>query len=68
MLDRQRRSVAAAQKKVLVKNMFDVSKDQLGLLNDSDLRELVARLCEAELGLAGDSVKRREMGRCPNCC
>ena len=33
--------------------MFDVSKDQLGLLNDSDLRELVARLCEAELGLAG---------------
>ena len=33
--------------------MFDISKDQVGLLNDTDLRELVARLCEAELGLAG---------------
>ncbi len=33
--------------------MFDISKDQLRSLNDSDLRELVARLCEAELGLAG---------------
>ena len=33
--------------------MFDISKVHLRLLNDSDLRELVARLCEAELGLAG---------------
>ena len=33
--------------------MLDISKDQLRLLNDSDLRELVARLCETELGLAG---------------
>ena len=32
--------------------MFEITKDQLGQLNDVDLRELVARLCEAELRLA----------------
>lgn len=33
--------------------MFDISKNQLRQLNDADLRELVARLCEAELKNAG---------------
>ena len=30
--------------------MFDIPKDQLLRLNDGDLRELVVRLCQAELG------------------
>ncbi|HEU0223656.1 MAG TPA: hypothetical protein VFR34_15785, partial [Paracoccaceae bacterium] len=29
-------------------NIFDFPADQIGRLNDADLRELVARLCEAE--------------------
>lgn len=33
--------------------MFEISKDQLQLLTGSQLRELVARLCEAELQLKG---------------
>lgn len=33
--------------------MFDISKDQLRNLTAAQLRELVARLCEAELGLKG---------------
>ena len=33
--------------------MFEIAKDQLVRLNDVELRELVARLCEAELGYRG---------------
>lgn len=33
--------------------MFEISRDQLRRLNDVQLRELVARLCEAELSRAG---------------
>ena len=33
--------------------MFDISGEQLLHLSDIDLRELVARLCEAELSRAG---------------
>ncbi|NEU12101.1 hypothetical protein G3T14_08145 [Methylobacterium sp. BTF04] len=36
--------------------MFDVSPDEIALLNDVDLRELVGRLCEAELASRGLST------------
>lgn len=36
--------------------MFDVSADDIALLNDIDLRELVGRLCEAELASMGLSA------------
>ena len=36
--------------------MFDVSPDEVALLNDIDLRELVGRLCEAELASRGLST------------
>lgn len=36
--------------------MFDISPDDISLLNDSDLRELVGRLCEAELESHGRSA------------
>lgn len=36
-------------------NIFDFPADQIGRLNDADLRELVARLCEAERELQGGS-------------
>lgn len=36
--------------------MFDVSADDIALLNDIDLRELVGRLCEAELASRGLST------------
>ena len=36
--------------------MFDITKEQLLHLHDVDLRELVARLCEAELRKAGAPV------------
>lgn len=39
--------------------MFDVTPDEIALLNDTDLRELVGRLCEAELlnrRLSSDAV------------
>lgn len=36
--------------------MFEITKNHLLHLNDVDLRELVARLCEAELQLAGAPV------------
>lgn len=36
--------------------MFDISPDDISLLNDSDLRELVGRLCEAELVSHGRSA------------
>ena len=42
--------------------MFDISKDQLRQLNDVDLRELVARLCEAELSRAGAPVSAVRWG------
>lgn len=32
--------------------MFDVTPDEVAALNDTDLRELVARLCEADLAAA----------------
>ena len=34
-------------------HMFEITKDQLRQLSPSDLRELVARLCEAELTSRG---------------
>ena len=36
-------------------SIFDFPADQIGRLNDADLRELVARLCEAERELQGGS-------------
>ena len=42
--------------------MFDISKDQLLQLSDVDLRELVARLCEAELSRAGAPVSAVRWG------
>lgn len=42
--------------------MFDISKDQLRQLSDVDLRELVARLCEAELSHAGAPVSAVRWG------
>lgn len=42
--------------------MFDISKDELRQLNDVDLRELVARLCEAELSRAGAPVSAVRWG------
>lgn len=38
------------------KEMFEITKDQLRRLGDADLRELIARLCEAELRMAGAPV------------
>lgn len=35
--------------------MFDVTPDEIASLNDTDLRELVGRLCEAELSSLGHS-------------
>ena len=42
--------------------MFDISKDQLLPLSDIDLRELVARLCEAELSRMGAPVSAVRWG------
>lgn len=42
--------------------MFDISKDQLSQLSDVDLRELVARLCEAELRGAGAPISAVRWG------
>ncbi|MCY4378733.1 MAG: hypothetical protein OXC39_02740 [Candidatus Dadabacteria bacterium] len=42
--------------------MFEISKHQLRQLNDADLRELVARLCEAELKNAGAPVSALKWG------
>ena len=42
--------------------MFDIPKDQLLRLSDVDLRELVARLCEAELSRAGAPVSAVRWG------
>lgn len=36
--------------------MFDITPDDIAQLNDSDLRELVGRLCEAELSVQGHST------------
>ena len=42
--------------------MFEISKDQLLKFSDVDLRELVARLCEAELRRAGAPVSALKWG------
>ena len=42
--------------------MFEISKHQLRQLNDADLRELVARLCEAELKNTGAPVSALKWG------
>lgn len=42
--------------------MFDISKDQLLRLSDVELRELVARLCEAELSRKGTPVSAVRWG------
>ena len=42
--------------------MFDISKGQLQQLNDVDLRELVARLCEAELKNVGVPISSIRWG------
>ena len=34
-------------------NMFEITRDDIALLNDEDLRSLVGRLCEAELRRRG---------------
>ncbi|MDR3454767.1 MAG: hypothetical protein P4L96_18540 [Rhodoferax sp.] len=40
----------------LISKMFDVTSDDIAQLNDVDLRELVGRLCEAELASQGLST------------
>lgn len=42
--------------------MFEISKNQLRQLNDVDLREFVARLCEAELRNAGAPISSIKWG------
>ena len=42
--------------------MFEITKDQLRRLNDVELRELVARLCEAELYRSGAPVSAVRWG------
>ena len=42
--------------------MFDISKDQLLRLGDAELRELVVRLCQAELSLKGAPVSAVRWG------
>ena len=42
--------------------MFDITKDHIKLLNDADLRELIGRLCEAELETNGISRKYANWG------
>ena len=42
--------------------MFEITKDQLRQLGDAQLRELVARLCEAELRMAGAPVSAVRWG------
>ncbi len=42
--------------------MFDISKKQLLQFSDVDLRELVARLCEAEIKRAGEPVSALRWG------
>ena len=42
--------------------MFDISKDQLFQFSDTNLRELVARLCEAEIRRAGAPVSALRWG------
>ena len=46
--------------------MFDVQKDELRRLGDGDLRELVARLCRAELALLGAPVSAVKWGGAQN--
>jgi hypothetical protein len=40
-------------KRTIAETMFDVTPDEIAQLNDTDLRELVGRLCEAELARLG---------------
>ena len=42
--------------------MFEITKDQLGQVSDVNLRELVARLCEAELQNKGLPVSAVRWG------
>jgi hypothetical protein len=41
--------------------MFDVSPDEIARLDDTDLRELVGRLCEGELTSRGLSNVERNV-------
>ena len=36
--------------------MLDITKEEIKNLNDSDLRTLIGRLCEADLYILGDST------------
>ncbi|SPK76037.1 protein of unknown function (plasmid) [Cupriavidus taiwanensis] len=47
--------------------MFDVTPDEIAALNDIDLRELVGRLCEAELARRGLSPAHCDVGWQPDC-
>ena len=46
--------------------MFDITPDDISQLNDTDLRELVGRLCEAELVSRGSIACCRDLGRQPD--
>ncbi|MHC8380984.1 hypothetical protein [Pseudomonas sp. LB3P14] len=43
--------------------MFNITADEINQLNDLDLRELVGRLCEAELVSRGIVCCGGDMGR-----
>ena len=42
--------------------MFEITGDDISLLNDTDLRDLIGRLCEAELRRHGHSVSHAAWG------
>src|SRR5260370_34745515 len=42
--------------------MFEITGDDIALLNDEDLRALIGRLCEAELRRQGHSVSHAMFG------
>ena len=42
--------------------MFEITGDDISLLNDADLRALIGRLCEAELRRLGHSVSHATWG------
>ena len=42
--------------------MFEITSDDIALLNDTDLRALIGRLCEAELRRQGNPVSHVTWG------
>lgn len=45
-----------------VVDMFEITKEDIESLNDTDLRTLIGRLCEADLYALGDSTRHVSYG------